>query len=116
MKLDTLGVMSMGDMGSGVASVLKQNGFNVITSLDNRSKESVIRAKENKITDVGSLRNLVDQSDIILSILVKSHQLRDVLPKPATMTLIWRDDISCTMALCSSPPSMVIITLSFNCS
>ena len=60
MKINTIGVMSMGDMGSGVAGVLKQNGFNVITSLENRSNDSVIRAKENKITDVGSLRNLVE--------------------------------------------------------
>ena len=60
MRFDTIGVMSMGDMGSGVAGVLKQNGFNVITSLENRSKDSIIRARENKITDIGSLRNLVE--------------------------------------------------------
>ena len=53
MRFDTIGVMSMGDMGSGVAGVLKQNGFNVITSLENRSKDSIIRARENKITDIG---------------------------------------------------------------
>ena len=75
MKINTIGVMSMGDMGSGVASVLKQNGFNVITSLENRSNDSVIRAKENKITDIGSLRNLVEKSDVILSILVPSYAL-----------------------------------------
>ena len=75
MRFDTIGVMSMGDMGSGVAGVLKQNGFNVITSLENRSKDSIIRARENKITDIGSLRNLVEKSDIILSILVPSHAL-----------------------------------------
>ena len=75
MKLDTIGVMSMGDMGSGVAGVLRQNGYNVITSLENRSKDSIIRARENKITDIGSLRNLVENSDIILSILVPSQAL-----------------------------------------
>ena len=75
MKLDTIGVMSMGDMGSGVAGVLRQNGYNVITSLENRSKDSIIRARENKITDIGSLRNLVENSDIILSISVPSQAL-----------------------------------------
>lgn len=75
MKIHNLGIMSMGDMGSGVAKILKQNNFNVITSLENRSKESAIRAQQNKITDVGTLENLVENSDVILSILVPSKAL-----------------------------------------
>ena len=75
MKINNIGIMSMGDMGSGVAKILKKNGFNVLTSLENRSKDSVIRAKQNKIKDVGNLGNLVENSEVILSILVPSKAL-----------------------------------------
>jgi 3-hydroxyisobutyrate dehydrogenase-like beta-hydroxyacid dehydrogenase len=73
--VNTVGIMSPGDMGSGVGGVLKQNGFRVITALDGRSDDSRTRATEQGIDDVGSLDELVKSSDLILSILVPSEAL-----------------------------------------
>jgi len=71
----TVGIMSPGDMGSGVGGFLNQNGFRVITALDDRSDDSRVRATEQGIEDVGSLDELVKYSDLILSILVPSEAL-----------------------------------------
>ena len=75
MTVQTVGIMSPGDMGSGVGGALKQNGFRVITALDGRSDDSRTRAAEQSIDDVGSLDDLVKPSDLILSILVPSEAL-----------------------------------------
>ena len=75
MSVETVGVMSPGDMGSGVGGVLKKNGLRVITALNGRSDDSKRRASEQEFKDVGSLDELVIQSDIVLSILVPSQAL-----------------------------------------
>ena len=75
MTVSTVGIMSPGDMGSGVGGALKKNGFRVITALDGRSDDSRTRAAEQGIDDVGSLDELVKSSDLILSILVPSEAL-----------------------------------------
>ena len=75
MAVETVGVMSPGDMGSGVGGVLKKNGLRVITALNGRSDDSKQRASEQGFIDVGSLDELVIQSDLILSILVPSEAL-----------------------------------------
>ena len=75
MAVETVGVMSPGDMGSGVGGVLKKNGLRVITALNGRSDDSKQRASEQEFIDVGSLDELVIQSDLILSILVPSEAL-----------------------------------------
>ncbi len=73
--VETVGVMSPGDMGSGVGGVLKKNGLRVLTALDGRSDASKQRAAEEGFVDVGSLDELVKQSDLVLSILVPSEAL-----------------------------------------
>jgi 3-hydroxyisobutyrate dehydrogenase-like beta-hydroxyacid dehydrogenase len=68
----TIGILSPGDMGHGVGGALKSKGARVVASLDDRSARTRDLAEEAGIEDVGSLDNLVSQSDIILSILVPS--------------------------------------------
>ena len=75
MTVNTVGVMSPGDMGSGVGGVLKKNGLRVLTALDGRSDASKQRAAEEGFEDVGTLDELVKQSDLVLSILVPSEAL-----------------------------------------
>ena len=75
MVVKTVGVMSPGDMGSGVGGVLVRSGLRVITSLKGRSEASSARAAEQGIVDVGSLDDVVASSDLILSILVPSEAL-----------------------------------------
>ncbi|SUZ98017.1 uncharacterized protein METZ01_LOCUS50871, partial [marine metagenome] len=71
----TVGVMSPGDMGSGVGGILVRSGLRVITSLKGRSEASSTRAAEQGIVDVGSLDDVVASSDLMLSILVPSEAL-----------------------------------------
>lgn len=73
MTVETVGIMSPGDMGSGVGGVLSQHGLRVITALDGRSRESRDRAAEQGIEDVGSIDEVIRASDLILSILVPSE-------------------------------------------
>ena len=75
MTVKTVGVMSPGDMGSGVGGVLGRSGLRVITSLEGRSEASRSRALEQGIVDVGSLDDVVTASDLIRSILVPSEAL-----------------------------------------
>lgn len=75
MAVKTVGVMSPGDMGSGVGGVLVRSGLRVITSLKGRSEASSTRAAEQGIVDVGSLDDVVASSDLMLSILVPSEAL-----------------------------------------
>ena len=69
MKIETIGVMSPGDMGQAVAQQLKQHGYNVCTALDGRSARSQTLAREAGLTDVGSLGRLTEQCEVILSIM-----------------------------------------------
>lgn len=75
MTVETVGVMSPGDMGSGVGGVLKRNGFTVLTALEGRSESSRQRAAEQGIEDAGTLDDLVRKCDLVLSILVPSEAI-----------------------------------------
>ena len=75
MLVKTVGIMSPGDMGSGVGGILVRSGLRVITSLKGRSEASSTRAAEQGIVDVGSLDDVVASSDLMLSILVPSEAL-----------------------------------------
>ena len=69
MKIETIGVMSPGDMGQAVAQQLKQKGFNVCTALDQRSARSKALAQQAGLTDVGSIKMLIGKCDVILSVM-----------------------------------------------
>ena len=62
MKIETIGVMSPGDMGQAIAQQLKNNGFKVCTALDSRSARSKALAREAGLTDVGSIAKLTDNA------------------------------------------------------
>ncbi len=69
MSLKTIAIMSPGDMGSGIGSVLGENGFDVITCLAGRSDYTRSMAAKSDMRDVGSLDALVSEADLVLSIL-----------------------------------------------
>lgn len=69
MKIETIGVMSPGDMGQAVAQQFKNAGFKVCTALDQRSARSKALARDAGLTDVGSLAKLIESCDVILSIM-----------------------------------------------
>lgn len=73
MALQTIGLLSPGDMGHSVGKVLRDNGLRVITCLDGRSPRSRELASKAGIEDVPTLEDLVSQVDIFLSILVPAR-------------------------------------------
>ena len=75
MKVETVGIMSPGDMGSAVGKILRDEGINVITCLEGLSELSQLRAKKANMHNVRTMEQLVCDSDIILSILVPSEAL-----------------------------------------
>ena len=73
MAIETVAIMSPGDMGHAVGRVLGQHGLRVITCLEGRSQRTRGLAKEAGIEDVPSLAELVTQADLILSVLVPAE-------------------------------------------
>ncbi|MCA1990451.1 MAG: DUF1932 domain-containing protein [Coleofasciculus sp. S288] len=72
MLIQTVGILSPGNMGQAIAAVLSQNGLRVVTALDDRSERTRQLADEAKIEDLGSLDRLVAESDMLLSVLIPS--------------------------------------------
>jgi 3-hydroxyisobutyrate dehydrogenase-like beta-hydroxyacid dehydrogenase len=70
--IKTVGILSPGDMGSGVGDVLHKHGLRVLTCLAGRGGESRARAVEAGIEDVPDLEVLVRECDVILSIVPPS--------------------------------------------
>ena len=68
-----VGIISPGDMGAAIGAVLTSNGLDVATSLDGRSELTKLRAAEAKMRDAGGIPALVEQCDVLLSVLVPSE-------------------------------------------
>ena len=73
MPVHTIGVISAGDMGSGIGRTLHDSGANVVTCLEGRSELTRLRAAEASMRDAGSLDALVQEADLVLSVLVPSE-------------------------------------------
>lgn len=69
----TVGIISAGDMGAAIGAVLASHGVDAATSLDGRSELTRRRAEESGIRDAGSTAALVEQSDVLLSVLVPAE-------------------------------------------
>ena len=73
MATRTIGILSPGDMGSGLARLLRKHSFHVVTNLQGRSPRTRELAAENGIEDVGSDAALLSAAEIVISVLVPSH-------------------------------------------
>lgn len=71
----TIGILSPGDMGHSVGNVLRENGARVITCLEGRSPRTEKLAEDAGIEAVASYPDLVEQADLLLSILVPAQAL-----------------------------------------
>ena len=69
MQIDTVGILSPGAMGQAVGAVLAGRDVHVITNLADRSPATRARAVAASMADTASDRALVEQADIVLSIL-----------------------------------------------
>ncbi len=70
MGLETIAILSPGDMGHSVGKALAEHGYEVITCLAGRSRRTRDLAATAGFRDVPSLEAMVLQADFIMSILV----------------------------------------------
>ncbi|MDE2899647.1 MAG: DUF1932 domain-containing protein [Chloroflexota bacterium] len=68
MSFDTIGLLGVGEMGSAVARTLAAH-TRVVTTLEGRSDATRARAEAAGVQDLGSLAEVVRQSDLVLSVL-----------------------------------------------
>ena len=73
MTLGAVAVVSPGEMGAGIGSVLVEDGLDVVTSLAGRSGLTRTRAAEAGMRDAGSIDDVVAGCDLLLSVLVPSQ-------------------------------------------
>ncbi len=73
--LNTIGILSPGDMGHSVGNVLREHGLRVIAYLGDRSERTKALAREAQIEEVPSYPALVQEADAILSILVPAQAM-----------------------------------------
>lgn len=73
--LNTVGILSPGDMGHTVGNVLRQNGLRVITCLEGRSQRTRQLAEKAGIVDVPTYPQFVTEADLILSIMVPAQAM-----------------------------------------
>ncbi|MGE3267252.1 MAG: DUF1932 domain-containing protein [Chloroflexota bacterium] len=69
----TVGIISPGDMGSGIGERLAKNGARVLVALDARSERTKSLAAAAGLEDVGTVEQMVSQATHILSVLVPSE-------------------------------------------
>ncbi len=81
MGLQTIAILSPGDMGHGVGKALAEHGYRVITCLAGRSQRTRDLAAAAGFADVSPLAEMVREADLIMSILVPAEAVgvaRDV--------------------------------------
>ncbi len=81
MGLETIAILSPGDMGHGVGKALVEHGYRVTTCLAGRSERTRDLAAKAGMVDAPSLGEMTVQADLIMSILVPAQAVgvaRDV--------------------------------------
>ena len=76
MTIKTVAIQSPGDMGHIVGQVLGDHGLRVITCLQRRSKRTRTLAQQAGISEVPDFRTVVNEADLILSIMVPAQAKR----------------------------------------
>ncbi len=72
MTINTVAILSPGDMGHAVGQRLREHELDVVTCLDGRSDRTRDLASKVGIRDVATMRELVEQSDLIMSMTVSA--------------------------------------------
>ncbi|OAA75636.1 6-phosphogluconate dehydrogenase [Akanthomyces lecanii RCEF 1005] len=67
-SLATIGILSIGDMGLGIAKLLRAHGFAVATNCEGRSQDTIKRAQAALVTIYPTDEELVSNCDAILSV------------------------------------------------
>jgi 3-hydroxyisobutyrate dehydrogenase-like beta-hydroxyacid dehydrogenase len=76
MSNKTIGILMPGDMGHGCGKIFLENNFRVVTCHNNRSYRTKKLSDNAGIENVQTIENVVNFSDIILSILPPEAALK----------------------------------------
>ena len=76
MTINTVAILSPGEMGAAVGRALGRQGLNVISCLQDRSYATQNRAKAAGIRDGGTLKKILKEAQIIFSILQPGNALQ----------------------------------------
>ncbi|KAI1328367.1 6-phosphogluconate dehydrogenase C-terminal domain-like protein [Xylariaceae sp. FL0255] len=68
-QIPKIAIISIGDMGLGIARLLIHNGFSVATNVKGRSEDTVERAKSAHVQLIESDEALTEACDVVLSVL-----------------------------------------------
>jgi 3-hydroxyisobutyrate dehydrogenase-like beta-hydroxyacid dehydrogenase len=86
----TVGLLHPGEMGAALGAALRARGTPVLWASEGRSRETARRAAEAGLEDAGSVAELVERSDVILSV-CPPHAALDVARSAARFTGIFVD-------------------------
>ena len=75
MALGTIAILSPGSMGSAVGQALSENGYDVVTNLNGRSERTRALAEEAGFRAVSGIDSIVEEADLVMSILVPSEAI-----------------------------------------
>ena len=70
MTIETVAIISPGDMGHAVGQLLREHELRVVTCLTGRSERTKTLSERAGIIDVADFEQMVAQSDVVLSITV----------------------------------------------
>ena len=70
MAIESVAILSPGDMGHAIGRLLKENELRVLTCLMGRSNRTKQLSEQAGITDVPNMNDLVEQSDVLMSVTV----------------------------------------------
>ena len=85
MSIESVAILSPGDMGHAIGKLLKENEMRVLTCLAGRSDRTRELSENAGIIDVPNLNDLVEQSDVIMSVTVSEavpglcHEIADAV-------------------------------------
>ena len=93
MEINTVAILSPGDMGHAVGQRLRENELDVITCLAGRSDRTRALSEKAGIRDVATMESLVEQSDLVMSMTVSAavpglcRQVADAIKSTGSDTL-----------------------------
>lgn len=75
MSIQTVAILSPGDMGHVVGKVLRDHGMRVVTCLQGRSARTRMLSEQAGITELPTYHDVVCKADLVMSILVPEEAL-----------------------------------------
>jgi 3-hydroxyisobutyrate dehydrogenase-like beta-hydroxyacid dehydrogenase len=87
---DVVGLLHPGEMGAAVGAVLRQRGIDVLWASPERSEATAARAAAADLTDAGSVAELTQRADVILSV-CPPHAAADVAAAVAPFDGVYVD-------------------------